>query len=150
MEKIVVGVDGSDGSKHALGWAVEEARLRGAHVVALHAWDVPLAGPDVTPFPKVDLASLVTELQAGAEQFAAAMVLEVVGDDQDVTVEPAAVEGPAASVLVEAARDASLLVVGSRGHGGFAGLLLGSVSQECAQRASCPVVIHRGAASSDG
>jgi nucleotide-binding universal stress UspA family protein len=68
---------------------------------------------------------------------------EVIGDVKDVAVERKAVEGMAAQVLVDEAAGADLLVVGSRGHGGFAGLLLGSVSQQCAHHASCPVVIIR-------
>jgi nucleotide-binding universal stress UspA family protein len=66
-----------------------------------------------------------------------------VSDADDVKIERRVVEGPAASVLVDESRAADLLVVGSRGHGGFTGLLLGSVSQQCAQHAECPVVIVR-------
>lgn len=145
MQKIVVGVDGSEASRNALRWAVEEARLRGARVVALHAWEVPLAAPDVSPAPQLDVAGLVTDLHESAQQLVTSLVDAVVGGDSPVTVEPVAVEGPAASALLDAARDAELLVVGSRGHGGIKGLLLGSVSQECAQQAPCPVVIHHGA-----
>jgi nucleotide-binding universal stress UspA family protein len=143
MAKIVVGVDGSEDSKNAFRWAVEEARLRGAPVVALLAWETSLPPPDLTPAPPPDFAGFVSELQDRALDSVAAVVREVVGEDATVTVEPAAVEGPPASVLIEAARDADLLVVGSRGHGGFAGLLLGSVSQQLAQHAPCPLVIHR-------
>lgn len=71
-----------------------------------------------------------------------AVVEEVVGDSE-VTVEPVAIAGPPASVLVDAARDADMLVIGSRGHGGFTALLLGSVSQQLAHHAPCPLVIHR-------
>jgi nucleotide-binding universal stress UspA family protein len=70
-------------------------------------------------------------------------VSEVAGPDPEVEVETVAVHGSAAHSLVEAAANADLLVVGSRGHGGFAGLLLGSVSQQCAHHAPCPVVIVR-------
>jgi nucleotide-binding universal stress UspA family protein len=70
-------------------------------------------------------------------------VKRVVVDDSTVTVTPLAVERPAADVLVDAARDADLLVVGSRALGGLGALLLRSVSQHCAQHAPCPVMIHR-------
>jgi nucleotide-binding universal stress UspA family protein len=80
----------------------------------------------------------------GASEQLDKAITEVVGDATDVRVERKTVEGMAAQVLVEEADGADLLVVGSRGHGGFAGLLLGSVSQQCAQHAACPVVIIRG------
>lgn len=143
MDRIVVGVDGSDGSKTALRWAVDEARLHGARVVALYAWDVPVVPSDVTPVPQLDLVTLVTQRHESALELVTSVVDEVVGDDTSVTVEPVAVEGPAASALIDAARAADLLVVGSRGLGGFAALVLGSVSQQCAQHAPCPVLIHR-------
>jgi nucleotide-binding universal stress UspA family protein len=78
-----------------------------------------------------------------AEKFLKETVAEVVGEGSDVAIEEVTTEGPAAEVLVDAAEGADLLVVGSRGHGGFAGVMLGSVSQQCAQHASCPVVIVR-------
>jgi nucleotide-binding universal stress UspA family protein len=149
MKKIVVGIDGSDSSKDALRWAVDEARLRGARVLALHAWEVPVAPPDVVPVPELDLAGLVTELQAGALKLVTETVEEIVGDDSTVPVEAVAVEGPAADTLVDAARDADLLVVGSRGLRGLARLLLGSVSLHCVQHAPCPVLVHRVRALSD-
>jgi nucleotide-binding universal stress UspA family protein len=144
MDEIVVGVDGSDASKKALRWAVEEARLRGTRVVALHAWQPPLPPPNLTPAPVLDVVGLVPEVQKGAEELVREIVAEVVGDEPEVPVDAVAVEGPAATALIEAAREAALLVVGSRGRGGLAALLLGSVSLECAQHAPCPVVIHRG------
>ena len=70
-------------------------------------------------------------------------VRKVVGDDETVAVEAEAIEGPTASVLLDAAASPDLLVVGSRGHGGFVGLLLGSVSQHVVTHAPCPVVVHR-------
>jgi nucleotide-binding universal stress UspA family protein len=143
MRKIVVGVDGSDGSKRALRFAVEEARAHGARVVALHSWQPPVLAVDVTPMPPPDIAAEIGNLHENALRLVTAVVEEVVGDDSSVSVEAVAVEGPAASALVDAARDADLLVMGSRGLGGFAGLLLGSVSQQCVQHATCPVVIHR-------
>jgi nucleotide-binding universal stress UspA family protein len=144
MGTIVVGVDGSDLSRDALRWAVDEAKLRHDKVVAVNAWEPPFApavdiptGPD----PPVYLPELIARVQEDAEALLERAVSEYRNDG--VEIEPAAVEGPPASVLVEVADDADLLVVGSRGKGGLAGLLLGSISQQVAQHAPCPVVIHR-------
>ena len=138
MARIVVGVDGSEQSKAALRWAIEEARLRGAQVRAVYAWTLPhvAAGTGVLMVPALE------ELQRDGEEVLEAAIAEVA--TAGVVVERAAVEGSAARVLVEAAEGADLLVVGSHGHGGFAGLLLGSVSQQVAHHAPCPVVILRG------
>jgi nucleotide-binding universal stress UspA family protein len=141
--KIVVGIDGSEAAKNALRWALEEARLRSAEIVAVHAWEAPPAMPEPGPAPGFDLVGILPEVEEAGERLVKAVVEEVVGDDSDVTVEPVAIQGPAASVLVEAARDADMLVVGSRGHGGFTALLLGSVSQQLAHHAPCPLLIHR-------
>jgi nucleotide-binding universal stress UspA family protein len=145
MEKIVVGIDGSDASKDALRWAVEDARARGAEVVALHAYEVPVPAPDVSPAAPVDLPALVAEIHAGALQFVTDVVDEVVGNAVSVDVAPIAVENAPAKTLLDASRDADLLVVGSYGLG-LSGLLLGSVSLECVHHAACPVLIHRGSA----
>jgi nucleotide-binding universal stress UspA family protein len=142
MEKIVVGVDGSDASKNALRWAVEDARARGAEVVALHAYEVPVSAPDAVPVAPVDLPALVAEAHDGAQQFVTGVVEEVVGNSVTVDVAPIAVEDEPAKALIDASRDADLIVVGSHGHG-LSGLFLGSVSLECAQHAACPVVIFR-------
>jgi nucleotide-binding universal stress UspA family protein len=145
MEKIVVGVDGSDASKDALRWAVEDARARGAEVVALHAYEVPAAAPDAVPVPPVDLPALIAEVHDDAQQFVSKVVDEVVGNAVTVDVAPIAVEDAPAKALLDAARDADLLVVGSHGHG-LSGLFLGSVSLECALHAACPVLIYRASA----
>jgi nucleotide-binding universal stress UspA family protein len=144
MGTIVVGVDGSDRSRDALQWAVDEAKLRRDRVLAVYAWEPPvLPAADIPPAPDapVYLPELIAQVQEGAEVLVERLVAEV--PHVGVEIEPAAVEGATASVLVEAAADADLLVVGSRGRGGLAGLLLGSVSQQVAQHAPCPVVIHR-------
>jgi nucleotide-binding universal stress UspA family protein len=143
MEKIVVGIDGSDASAAALRWAVEDARARGAEVVALHAYEVPVPAADATPAPPVDLPALVAEVHEGALKFVTEVVENVVGNAVTVNVAPIAVEDEPARALLDAARDADLLVVGSHGHG-LSSVLLGSVSFECAQHAPCPVLIHRG------
>jgi nucleotide-binding universal stress UspA family protein len=140
MAGIVVGIDGSEESREAFRWALEEAKLRKATLRAVHAWRDPYTvPPGYGPPEDFDFESLRGE----AEQFVHAEVLEVAGESSDVTIEEVAAEGAAASVLVEAAKGADLLVVGSRGHGGFTGLLLGSVSQQSAHYAPCPVVIIR-------
>jgi nucleotide-binding universal stress UspA family protein len=145
MEKIVVGIDGSDASRDALRWAVEDARARGAEVVALHAYEAPVPVLDAAPATPVDLPGLVAEAQDDAQQFVTKVVDEVVGNVVSVDVAPIAVEDDPARALLDASRDADLLVVGSHGHG-LSGLLLGSVSLECARHAACPVLIFRGRA----
>ena len=146
MEKIVVGIDGSDASKGALGWAVEDARARGAEVVALHAYEVVVPVTDAVPTAPVDLFGLTAETHDEAQRFVTKVVDEVAGNSVSVDVAPIAVEDSPAKALLDAARDADLLVVGSHGHGLSGRLFLGSVSLECAQHAACPVVIFRGSA----
>jgi nucleotide-binding universal stress UspA family protein len=143
MGTIVVGVDGSDRSRAVLRWAVDEAKLRRDRVLVVHAWEPPVEPAiDIPPGePPVYLPEWIARVQEGAEALVERIVAEV--RSGDVEVEPMAIEGPAATVLVDAAEDADLLVVGSRGKGGLVGLLLGSVSQQVAQHAPCPVVIHR-------
>jgi len=145
VQKIVVGIDGSDASKEALLWAVEDARARGAEVVALHAYEVPEPAADPTPVAPLNFPELLTEAHEQAQQLVSDLVDEVAGKAVTVDVAPIAVEDTPARALLDAARDADLLVVGSHGHG-LSGLFLGSVSLECAQHAACPVVIVRGSA----
>lgn len=134
--RIVVGVDGSPGAAGALRAAVQEATAHGARLEVVHAWVFPwrdgLAG----------LASSVAD--EALEKMASEIVDAAVGEAQalgaaDVTGTIA--QGAAAAALLEAAKGADLLVVGTRGHGGFAGLLLGSVSQHCVHHATCPVLV---------
>jgi nucleotide-binding universal stress UspA family protein len=142
MAKIVVGIDGSEQSRDALRWALEEARLRSAEIVAVHAWAPPPTMPEPGPAPGFELVTVLPQVREAGEQLVRGVVEEVASGLQ-VTVEPVAVEGPPVAALVDAAKDADLLVVGSRGHGGFAALLVGSVSQALAHHAPCPLVIHR-------
>jgi nucleotide-binding universal stress UspA family protein len=135
MGRIVVGVDGSEGSRRALRWAVREARLRGADldvvcaVAEPHAWADPVLFP---PAPTEDLRgqglALLDEVLAG---------IDLAG----VPVERISAVGGGARVLLEAAIGADLLVVGSRGRGGFKALMLGSVAQQAVTHAACPVVV---------
>lgn len=137
MEEIVVGVDGSDHARRALAWAATEARLRGARLVAVHAWHVPATTYSTYTVPLIEPETLH---RAAEETLTAATAAEDT-DRMGITLEQRVVEGPAAQVLLHEAEDAGLLVVGSRGLGGFTGLLLGSVSQQVVHHARCPVVI---------
>lgn len=138
--RIVVGVDGSPGSKTALKWAMNQARLTGATVEAITAWQDPA---------QLGTAYGWTSVAFEGDTYATTMVKAL--DDtiaevtaqmtHPVTVLTHVVEGHPAEALLRAAAGAELLVVGSRGHGTFAGLLLGSVSQRCVQHAPCPVIV---------
>jgi nucleotide-binding universal stress UspA family protein len=145
MARIVVGVDGSEESMTALRWAVEEARLRGASVEAVHVHDplLPVYGMD----PGVPMSMGVDDIAREAESQARRLVEEMVEALEElggVPVRAVVVEAPVpARALVERSADADMLVVSSRGRGGFQELLLGSVSHQCATHAECPVVILR-------
>jgi nucleotide-binding universal stress UspA family protein len=140
QNEIVVGIDGSEPSTAALRWAVEEARLRHARVRAVHAWWI---------YPMIDARAELVPDGSGwspeeATECVRAFITKTLGEQTGVEITPVAVHGEQASAaLVHAAEDADLLVVGSRGAGGFSGLLLGSVSQQCAHHAPCPLVIVR-------
>jgi nucleotide-binding universal stress UspA family protein len=138
MEWIVVGVDGSDGSRAALARAVNEAKLRGARLRVVCAWfisaEVYAAAIDEATFDsfREDAEAIVRAALAEAERIAPGL-----------TSEGEAIQGQAAEVLLREAQGASLIVVGNRGRGGFAGLLLGSVSQQVVHHAHCPVLVVR-------
>ena len=142
---IVVGVDSSAGAKEALRFALGEAKLRQATLRVVHAWQFGYIGvAGLEGFSPV-VGGDVSELRHTAALALDATLYEVVPHSNGIEIERHVVEGAPATVLVDESCHADLLVVGSRGHGGFAGLLLGSVSQQCAQHAACPVVIVRGA-----
>ncbi|MCG6498285.1 universal stress protein [Kitasatospora sp. A2-31] len=138
--RIVVGVDGSPASEQALRWAIDYAGLTGGTVHALAAWDYPAfygwAGLSAPP-PE----GLHPEELAG--QALSETVRRVAGDDAGVPISEAVVPGNAAKALLDAAKGAALVVVGSRGLGGFTGALLGSVSRHLTEHAPCPVVVVR-------
>ena len=140
---IVVGVDHSEESKAALRFAHEEARLRGASLRAVQVWQFRYDGYAGFEGLAPAIGGDIHELRSAAAAALEATVREVIPEPGDVTIEQRVVEGTPGAVLVAESGEASLLVVGSRGHGGFAGLLLGSVSQQCAHHAACPVVIVR-------
>jgi nucleotide-binding universal stress UspA family protein len=137
MSTIVVGVDGSKGSIAALKFAIAEARIRGSEVKAVAAWEVPgvAYGTGLAPIA-VDPGVYETIAQDALN-----VSLDQAAGSSDVSVTPIVREGQPADVLAAEAHGADLLVVGSRGLGGFKGLLLGSVSQQCAHHAPCPVAI---------
>lgn len=134
--RIVVGVDGSDHSGQALAYAIDEARRRQGTVDAVHAYAPPMywAAPEfgvLIPRPEDDVV-----------EDANRVLDEALADcPDDVVVARVVVEGPAARALLETAEGADVLVVGSRGRGGFLGLLLGSTSHQVVTHATCPVVV---------
>jgi len=136
----VVGVDGSEGSLHALRWAVEEARVRGARLRAVFAWEPPVQVIGGYGW-MVPTASMLAEYERLARERLDEALASLAAGLEGVEVERTVVHGAPAQVLLDAAQGAAALVLGTRGHGGFVGLLLGSVGQQCSHHASCPVVI---------
>jgi nucleotide-binding universal stress UspA family protein len=137
-EKIVVGVDDSAGARAALAWAGRQAEATGADLSVVHVFELNLAWIDAYD-PEIPVwADRGREI---AQRLLVRVVQEVLGERAAETVELEAVEGDPAQTLRAAALGADLLVVGCRGRGGFAGLLLGSVSQRVAQHPPCPVVV---------
>jgi nucleotide-binding universal stress UspA family protein len=139
IHRIVVGVDGSDGARRALEHALAQARQWGAHLDIVTVWEYPYQWSEA-----------YNPRWADDEQWFASQAFErasaMVEDTLDGAAWPnwlhvRAEEGPTAPALLRAAQDADLLVVGSRGRGGFAGLLLGSVSTACVHHAHCPVTV---------
>jgi nucleotide-binding universal stress UspA family protein len=139
VKKILVGVDGSDGSLLALRWALGEAKLRGDAVEVVHIWHVAYYG---------DITGMMTNTGAAMMETAEAVLastLDAVAEDaKGVTVTSRTEAGTAATTLIGASEHADLLVVGRRGHGGFLTLVIGSVAQQVAAHAHCPVVIVAG------
>ncbi|MEV0134148.1 universal stress protein [Dactylosporangium sp. NPDC050688] len=138
--RIVVGVDGSPGSRTALHWAIGQAEQTGATVEAIGAWQDPVTGGSVIGWaPMIYTGDSIVAL---IEKALADTVADVTAQHATtIDVITRVMPGHPAKVLLDAANGAELLVVGSRGHGTFAGILLGSVSQHCVQHAPCPVVV---------
>ena len=139
LRPIVVGADGSAGSQEALRWAGGQARATHTSLLAVMSWRWPDAYGYAAMPSDVDWERDASEVLVSA-------VRQLSEDFPDVQIEQRLLEGRAAPLLIDAARSASLLVVGSRGHGAFAGMLLGSVSEHCVRQAPCPVVVVRGQA----
>lgn len=136
-QRIVVGIDGSPASRNALEWAVRQAELTSASLEIVSSWEWPTSfGWSLIPEgfdPASDLQKMIDEL-----------LTSVRADHPNVPVTAKIVEGHPAPVLINASKGASLLVVGSRGHGEFVGMLIGSTSEHCVANAACPVVVFRG------
>lgn len=137
MGTVVVGVDGSEHGELALRFAAEEAALRAAELRIVCAWQLPPSmgfdmglAPDVFESFRDEAHIIAAEAQTQAESLR-----------PDVVIHTQVIEGPPARVLLEEAHDATLLVVGSRGRGGLAGMLLGSVSRHVVHQARCPVTV---------
>ncbi|CAM02661.1 nucleotide-binding universal stress UspA family protein [Saccharopolyspora erythraea NRRL 2338] len=134
-DKIVVGVDGSAESKAALRWALRQAELTGSRIVAMMAWDSPpIYGWEDAPSQ---------DLNARAAETLGDALREVAPEGTTVEIEKQVANGHPAKALLEESEDADILVLGNRGHGGFTGVLLGSVSQYCIHHATCPVMVVR-------
>ena len=135
--RIVVGVDGSDSSLRALDWAARQAELTRVALEVIMTWEFPVTYGWSPQFPtdwdpRADIAKSLDEIIGWLRQAHPA-----------VDIHPRVLEGHPAPVLIEASRGAELLVVGSRGHGEFAGMLLGSVGEHCVTHAHCPVAVVR-------
>jgi nucleotide-binding universal stress UspA family protein len=142
VSKIVVGVDGSPFSDDALEWAYGQALATGAELVVVHCWEYPYLG--VVDFVGMD-DRIRESSHDGAETLLDATIghLRSAHPDDDVTVTPLLLEGNAAWTILDAAKDADLIVVGSRGRSGLKTLLLGSVSHVVVTHAEIPVVVVR-------
>ena len=135
--RIVVGIDGSPHSQVALSWAVQEARLRGLGLRIIHVF------PALVTYWGTTSSEYYPKEEAEAKkvfEHALASAPSMDGLDVERTLTP----GNPAEVLIEASRQASMLVVGSHGRGGFRGMLMGSVSIHCVNQAHCPVLVVRG------
>lgn len=136
QQRFVVGIDGSEQSREALRWALGQAGPVGASVDMVAAWRYPAS------YGLAVLGDLGQDVEA--RRMLAEVLRQAGGEESGVEVRELVGEGPPAQVLLEAAKGADLLVVGSRGRGGFASAVLGSVSLACVLHASCPVLVFRG------
>jgi nucleotide-binding universal stress UspA family protein len=137
MNEFVVGVDGSEHSRMALRWAVAAGDAAGVPVRAVQSWIHPRSA--VLPIAPVPVSA--EEMDEQTHEAIATIVTDTLGSSDSVTID--VLRGPPAGAVLQTVTPDSVLVLGSRGLGGFAGLLLGSVSQECVEYASCPVVVVR-------
>jgi nucleotide-binding universal stress UspA family protein len=139
--RIVVGVDGSPSSRAALRWAVRQAKFTGGTVDAVIAWQIQvmLQNYSWAPIYMEEAGDFAEDARKRID----AVISAEIGPADSRLVRSQIVHGHPAQVLLDAAADADLLVVGRHGHGGFAEALLGSVSQHCVHHAHCPVLIVR-------
>ncbi|MEE1805008.1 universal stress protein [Streptomyces sp. BE133] len=136
--RIVVGVDGSEPSKAALRWTADQAELIDGVVDATIAREFPTSWYGLVPPADTKPA----DYQQQARKLLDRVIDEVLGPEQPVEIRPRSAQGHPAAVLLDPAAGARLLVMGDRGHGGFAEALLGSIGQHCVQHAPCPVVVR--------
>jgi len=140
MAGIIVGVDGSYGAHRALDWAMKHAAAQHAHLTVVTVHEVPVSGWTGNPIILgVDAPELEKTRQAAEDMVSKAAVQ--LGESRPASVTIHAVNGFPAEELIQASRDADLLVVGSRGAGGFTRLMMGSVSNQVVHHAHCPVVV---------
>jgi nucleotide-binding universal stress UspA family protein len=142
MSTVVVGVDGSDHARRALEWAIEEARAHGHRLEVVHATVDPHT---IVPYTMEEMGMRfdVSKARTAAERLIADLLADV-GVPDGLEVDAVVEQGPAANVLVRRSQDATVLVVGTRGHGAMSEVLLGSVSHQVVHHAQCPVVVVRG------
>ena len=138
---IAVGLDGSAASCHALKAAADEAACRQAELHVVRAWSLRTA-PRPPDFPPGAVPSLDEYKQAVLED-TERLVSRKLGDELDISMQLHVVHSPPPQALLSASRGAELLVVGHRGRGGFSGLMLGSVAEQCVRHAACPVLVVR-------
>ncbi|MFC7342618.1 universal stress protein [Saccharopolyspora griseoalba] len=138
---VVVGVDASSSSLHALESAAEEAKRRGTALHVVCAWSIRTAPrpPDCPPNAVPSMEAFQHEVEKGAER----LIARRLGPDPGIDIKVHAVHSPSPQALLSASRGADLLVVGHRGRGGFSGLMLGSVAEQCVRHAACPVLVVR-------
>lgn len=133
---VIVGVDGSESSIHALRWAARYAEALHERVRAIMVWHYPVN-------LGYDTVSLNIDFEGDAHKQLETALADIRKEYPSVDFESQVINRPPAAALIDASATADLLVVGSRGHGGFTGMLLGSVSAHCMHHASCPVVVIR-------
>ena len=137
----VVGIDGSDPARATLEWAAKEAELRGAKLEIVGAWAFPMyVDPMGGAFP---MPGMYEKTEANEREMIEAEVAKVLGPNPNIAYEIMVRCGSTATELLAAAEGADLLVIGSRGRGGFASLLLGSTALQCIHHATCPVTVVR-------
>jgi nucleotide-binding universal stress UspA family protein len=140
MSDVIVGIDGSHNSSHALDWAMAEAALRNADLTVITVYSVtasPWTGqPDKYPGDEDNVEKIRKAAQDAVDKVAATL-----GDQQPKSVRVVAISGFPAKALIDTSAGADLMVVGSRGGGGFGELFLGSICSQVVHHAKCPVVV---------
>ena len=138
---VVVGDDGSEGAARAVRYALDEARRRGTGLHVVRAWSIMSTSRPVDVPP--GFAASLAEYESAAMAEETARIHALLGAELDVPVEIHCVHSPAAQALIVASETADVIVVGSRGLGGFRSLVLGSVAEQCIRHASGPVIVVR-------